>query len=96
MSRLKDTLSMHWPLAVGVALFVPAAWKYWSLGEWEAHVVSMALAAFGFVATVAPDEVSSWTGRYGWTYGSFWTYPPTYLRFVGLALQVGVLVWGFV
>jgi hypothetical protein len=80
---------------VGVILFVPAAWKYWSFGEWEAHAPSMALAVFGFAAMVAPDEVSSWTGRYGWTYESFWTYPATYVRLAGFAIQVGVLVWGF-
>lgn len=95
MSRLKDNVQMWWLVVVGILLFISAVWKYWSLGQWEAQAVSMALAAFGFAAKVAPDEVSSWTGRYGWTYESFWTYPPTYLRFVGLALQVGVLVWGF-
>jgi hypothetical protein len=92
---LKHNLSMHWPIAVGVLLFIPAAWKYWSLGQWEAHAGSMALASLGFVATIAPDEVSSWTGSYGWTSESFRTYPPFYVRVGGLLLQMGVLVWGF-
>ena len=95
MSRLRDNLQIHWPLVVGLVLFVPAAWRYYSLGQWEAHISSAAMAVLGLVCTVAPDEVSSWTGRYGWTYDSFWTYPPTYVRALGLMLQAGVLLFGF-
>ena len=86
---------MYWPLIVGLVLFVPAAWKYYSLGLWELHIKSAALAVFGFLCTAFSDEVSSWSGRYGWTYEDFWTYPPTYLRFLGIVIQLGVLVFGF-
>ena len=29
---MKDNLAMHWPLLVGLVLFLPAAWKYYSQG----------------------------------------------------------------
>ena len=95
MSRLKDNLRMHWPLLVGLVLFLPAAWMYYSLGRWEEYAVSAAMGLYGFVSTAFADEVASWTGRYGWTYQSFWTYPPTYVRFMGIAVQLGVLMFGF-
>jgi len=95
VSRLSDNISMYWPLVVGTLLFVPAAWRYYTLGQWEAHIYSAAAALFGYVAVIAPDELSSWTGRYGWTYESFWTYPATYVRFFGFTLLVGALVFGF-
>lgn len=95
MSRFKDNVQMYWPLVIGVLLFIPAAWKYYSLGQWEAQAGSAAVAVLGLVSMLAPDEVASWTGRYGWTYDSFWNYPPTYVRFFGLALQIGLLVFGF-
>ncbi len=73
MSRLTDNLRLHWPLLVGLLLFLPAAWKYSSLGRWEAHVVSAAMGLYGRASTAFADEVASWTGRYGWTYQSSWT-----------------------
>ncbi len=51
MSRLKDNLRMHWPLLVGLLLFITAAWKYYSLGRWEEHGVSAAMALYGFAST---------------------------------------------
>lgn len=95
MSRLKDNLSIHWPLLLGLALLMPAAWMYIAMQDWEARISSAAIAVLGFVCTAFPDEVSSWTGRYGWTYESFWTYPSTYVRFCGILTQVLVLVLGF-
>jgi hypothetical protein len=92
MSQLKDNINMHWPIVAGLVLFAPAAWLYYSHGRWEEEITEGALAVFGLVCTIAPDEVAGWTGRYGWTYESFWSYPPTYLRFMGLATQVGVLI----
>ena len=95
MSRLKDNMQMYWPALVGTLLFVPAAWQYYSLGMWEEHIQWAAIAVMGFVAMLAPEEVSSWTGRYGWTYESFWSYPPTYIRFFGFFALIYVLVFGF-
>ena len=95
MSRLKDNLIIWWPLAVGLVLFVPSAWKYYSLGQWIDQVDWAAFALLGFVSTAFPEEVSSWTGRYGWTYESFWTYPATYVQFSGIVTQLVVLLFGF-
>ena len=95
MSRFKDNLEMYSPLLVSLALFIPAAWKYYRLGQWEAYAVSAAFAALGFVSAAFPEEVSSWTGRYRWTYETFLTYPPTYVRFFGFVIQVCVLLFGF-
>ena len=86
---------MYWAHAVDGLLFGIAVWRYVTLAQWEAFVKPMALAAFGFVCVVGSHEVADWTGRYSWTYDSFWTYPPTYIRFFGLTLLVGVLLLGF-
>ena len=95
MSRLKDNLTMYSPLLVGLALFLPAAWKFYWLGQWEAHLVSAAFAVLGFISAAFREEVSSWTGSYRWTYETFLTYPPTYVRFFGFFTQICVLAFGF-
>jgi len=95
MSQLKHNLQMYGPAVIGILLFIPAAWRYYSLGMWEKYLVEAAISLLGFVSVLVPEEVSSWTGRYGWTYESFWTYPATYVRFLGFAALVGVLVFGF-
>ena len=50
---------------------------------------------FGYVCVVASHEVADWTGRFGWSYQSFWTYPPTYVRFFGFVLLIGAILFGF-
>jgi hypothetical protein len=86
---------MYWAHAVATLLFGIAVWKYVSLAQWNVFLKPMAFAGFGFVCVVASHEVADWTGRYGWTYDSFWTYPPTYVRFFGFVLLVGALIFGF-
>ena len=95
MSRVKDNLQMYWPHAVGILLLAIAVWRDISIAQWETYAKTVAIAAFGFVCVVASDEVASHTGRYGWTYDSFWTYPPTYVRFFGFVLLVAVDLFGF-
>lgn len=95
MSRISDNVRMYWAHAVGTVLFVIAVWQYVSLSQWEAFLKPMALAALGFVSVVASDEVADWTGRYGWTYESFWSYPPTSVRFLGFVLLIGAILFGF-
>jgi len=95
MSHFKHNLQMYGPAIVGTLLFIPAAWRYYSLGMWEEYVAEAAISVFAFASVLAPEEVSSWTGRYGWTYKRFWTYPATYVRFFGFAALIGVLVFGF-
>ena len=95
MSRLSDNMQMYWPHVVAALLLGVAVWQYVSLGQWEAYLKPMATAAFGFVCVAASHEVADWTGRYGWTYQSFWTYPPTYVRFFGFVLLLGAALFGF-
>ena len=95
MSRLSDNVQMYWGHVVGTILFGIAVWQYVSLGQWESFLKPMALAVLGFVSIVASHEVADWTGRYGWTYDSFWTYPPTYVRFFGFVLLIGAILFGF-
>jgi hypothetical protein len=95
MGRIKDNAEMYWPHAVAIVLFALATWKYVSIGQWEAFLKPIALAALGFVSVVANHEVADWTGRYGWTHQSFWTYPPMYVRFFGFMLLIGALLFGF-
>jgi hypothetical protein len=86
---------MYWPHVVAAVLLAIAAWQYVSMAQWEPYLKWMAIAVFGFVCVVASDEVASWTGRYGWIYQSFWTYPPTYVRFFGFVLLAAVILFGF-
>lgn len=95
MNRLRDNLSLYWPALVGVALYAPLVWRYVELAEWDRYARVMALATLGFVSAVAADEVASYTGRYGWTSESFWTYPSTWVRTAGVATLVGVHLFGF-
>ena len=95
MSRWRDNLSMHWPLPVGLLLFAPVVWRYVALAQWEKHLETMALATLAFMSVVAADEVASYTGRYGWTYESFWTYPPTWVRTAGIAMLIWANLFGF-
>jgi hypothetical protein len=95
MSRVKDNLQMYWPHAVGMFLFAFAVWRYVSIAQWEAYLKTFALAVFGFISVVASEEVASYSGRYGWTYDSFWTYPPTYIRSFGFFLLIVVDLFGF-
>lgn len=91
----RDNLLMYWPHVLALALFAPSAWRFFSAAAWERDAVWAVVAVGGLVSALAPDEVSSWTGRYGWTYESFWTYPPTYVRFAGLAMLTVALLFGF-
>jgi hypothetical protein len=95
MSRLKDNLRMYWPHLVAIVLFGISVWRYVTLAQWEVYLKSIALASFGFICVVASDEVADYSGRYSWTYDSFWTYPPTYVRFFGFVLLICVDLFGF-
>lgn len=95
MSRWRENLQMYWAQAISLVLFGIALSRYVSIGRWEQHLPSMAWAAFGFDSAVASDEVADWTGRYGWTTDSFWTYPPTWVRVFGFMALVAVNLFGF-
>jgi hypothetical protein len=95
MSRVKDNLQMYWPHAVATILFAFAVWRYVSIAQWEAYLKTFAIAVFGFISVVASDEEASYSGRYSWTYDSFWTYPPAYVRSLGFVLLVAVDLFSF-
>ncbi len=83
MELFKDILRQYWLNMVAFAIFVAALTRYVQLAKWEQHLVPFAVASFGFVCVVASDEVSDWTGRYGWTRQQWWQYPPNFVRFAG-------------
>jgi hypothetical protein len=93
--RFRETLRMYWPHLVATALFALALAQYVAIGRWEALVRPLAIAAFGFACAVASHEVADWTGHYRWSYDSFWTYPPAWVRAVGFVLLVAVDLFGF-
>lgn len=94
MSRWSDNVQMYWAHAIGTLLFGIVVLRYLALGQWEAYLKPFAIAAFGYLCIVASHEVADWTGRYGWTYDSFWTYPPSYIKLSGFGMLLGVLLFG--
>ena len=67
MELLTDIVRQYWLNIVASAIFVAALVRYVRLAQWEQQLVPFAVAAVGFVCVVASDEVSDWTGRYGWS-----------------------------
>ena len=93
MELLKDILRQYWANMVAFAVLVAAVVRYVRLAQWEQQLVPFAVAAFGFVCVVASDEVSDWTGRYGWTRQTWRQYPAYFVRFAGgVALAVATAV----
>jgi len=95
MTRRDDNIQMYWPHALATLLFAIAVARYVSVGRYESFARSMAAAFFGFVCVVASHEVADWTGWFGWSYDSFWTYPPNWVRWAGLVLLAYIAVFGF-
>jgi hypothetical protein len=95
MSRARDNWRMYGPPLVAAIMFAIAAAQYAWAQQWERFLVPMACATFGFACTAASDEVADWTGRYRWTYDSFWTYPPSWIRVLGFGLLIYASVLGF-
>jgi hypothetical protein len=93
MEMIKDILRQFWLNMVALAVLIAAVVRYVQLGKWEQLLVPFAIAAFGFVCVIASEEVSDWTGRYGWTRQQWWQYPGTVVRFAGsIALVVATVV----
>jgi hypothetical protein len=93
--RFRETLRMYWPHLVATALFGMAIAQYVAIGRWEALLRPIAVAALGYGCAVASYEVADWTGQYGWSYESFWTYPPAWVRAAGFVILVAVNLVGF-
>jgi hypothetical protein len=95
MGRWSETWRMYWPHAIATVLYAVVVWRYVSLGQWWEFFRPFATATFGYMCVVACAEVADWTGTFTWSYESFWTYPPTYVRLVGFVLLAGVILYGF-
>ena len=50
-----------------LSLFVGCVAMIWSSGSWKDHYPSLIAALFCLAATIGPEEMSQWTGSYGWT-----------------------------
>lgn len=62
----------------------------------EAHLIELIAVVAGLVAALAPYEVSSWTGRYGWTRATYRTPPEELIRWIGIGvLAIATFqIWG--
>lgn len=93
MELFRDFLRQYWLNMLAFAVFVAAVVRYVQLGQWEQQLVPFAVAGLGFMCVVASDEVSDWTGWYGWTRQQWRQYPVEFVRFAGaLALVVATIM----
>ena len=85
MDLIKDILRQYWLHALALAVLVCAAVRYWRLGDplQANHLRLMLLAFGGFVAVVASEEFSDWTGHYGLTRAQWLTTPSWWIRLIG-------------
>ena len=85
MDAIKDILRQYWLHALALAALVCAAVRYWRLGNYfETNCLRLMIFALGgFVAVVASEEFSDWTGHYGFTRSQWFTTPSWYIRVVG-------------
>ena len=85
MDVIKDILRQYGLNGLALAVLVCAAVCYWRLGNYFEinHLRLMIFAFGGFVAVVASDEFSDWTGRYGFTRAQWFTTPSSYIRLLG-------------
>ncbi|NLF08431.1 MAG: hypothetical protein GX594_10690 [Pirellulaceae bacterium] len=83
MNLIKDILRQYWPNVLALLFLLCAAYRYWMLGEYFDNIRLMIFAFGGFVAVVASEEFSDWTGRYGFTRKQFFTTPEAYIRIGG-------------
>lgn len=85
----------------GVVIFavILAAFDFWllyradifrSAFHFEQHVFHAIIVVGGLVTVLAPYEVASWTGRYGWTRATYRVLPEEIMRMIGFAALVGV------
>ena len=85
MDRIKDFLRQYWLQVLALLVLVCAGLRYWRLGNYfEMGRLRLMIFVFaGFVAVVASEEFSDWTGHYGFTREQWFTTPSWYIRIVG-------------
>lgn len=83
MHRIREFLDQFWLPIVALGILGVAIARYVYLGRWEDNFIPMIIAAFSFVCVVAADEVSDWTGWYGWTHQQYRNTPESAVRIAG-------------
>ncbi len=85
MDIIKDILRQYWLHVLALIVLICAAIRYWLLGDYfEINRLRLMIFAFGgFVAVVASEEFSDWTGHYGFTRAQWFSTPSWYIRLVG-------------
>ncbi|MCE5269325.1 MAG: hypothetical protein LLG00_15720 [Planctomycetaceae bacterium] len=85
METIKGILRQYWLHLGALAVLICAGLRYWRLGNYlEINRLRLMIFAFaGFVAVVASDEFSDWTGHYGFTRAQWFATPSCHVRIVG-------------
>ncbi|MCO8120393.1 hypothetical protein NHH03_01495 [Stieleria sp. TO1_6] len=68
-------------------------WQVVSTNPMEQALLPGLAALGGFICAVAPDEVSDWTGFYGWTTQQYRNYPADFLRGFGTLVLVASAIY---
>jgi hypothetical protein len=83
---LWEIIRRYWPNVLALVAFGFAAAGYINLANLQGRVSQILLAFGGMVMVVASDEVSEWTGSYGWTRSQWRQYPTLYVKLGGAFL----------
>lgn len=89
----KDILFHYWIHLLAIAAFAFCLWRLISIHPIEEALVPGIAALFGLISTVAPDEVSDWTGYYGWTTQQYRNKPPAAIRFFGIIVLAATVIY---
>lgn len=88
-------LKYRWVEVFAGALFCFCVWRVLAIRPLEDALFPAVAALGGLICAVAPDEVSDWSGNYGWSTQQYRNYPPEFLRGFGvLVLIVDALYLG--
>lgn len=96
LKRLIEWLQIFGVLLVAIALAALDGWllsrlnAFHSVTNIERFAMEIVAIVAGVTMTLAPYEVSSWTGRYGWTRQTYLVMPEEIVRWCGIAILVGV------
>lgn len=61
-----------------------------SAHHFEQHFIFLVAIVGGCAASIAPYEVASWTGRYGWTRATYRVLPEAIVQAIGIGALVVV------
>lgn len=98
-TKFKKTIEFIRVFGVVILAVILAVFDFWllyranlfqSVYYFEQHVFNAIIVVAGLAATLAPYEVASWTGRYGWTRATYRVPPEEVMRMIGMAALVAV------